>query len=570
MSENKRKADHSWWTDQITAGIRYREEESFQERWPDWRRMYRGEWNPGILPVNFFFMLLRAIVPRVYFRNPAISVAPDMPGLLCAAFAQILERIDNKLLIAMGIKKQIKKMIQDAFLFGTGCGKLGFGGQYSTVPSYGETAAPRNKKWGTVEYMSKISPNMPWFSRFHPKYLIVPYGCEDLDDSRWVANEIERPLVDVKDDPRLENTRDLVPTKEAKVTVSRDTHRIAKPIDMIKLYEIRDRKYRKAVVMDLDHEKFLFEGDDELQTDEGFPIFSLIFNNDDEAFWGIPDSMIIEPQQLEMNEIRTQIMKHRRLTLIKLLYQEGLIESNELSKMVSEDVMAAVKVKDINGVKPLQVSTIPKELIIASEEVRSDVREQIGFSRNQMGELSQKSGDTTATEASIVQMASEIRVDERQDLVAEMLTSVVRSMHEVIFKFWQEEQIIDIVGPAGIPLWVEFSGKMLQGGAYEVRIEPDSAQPMTKQSRRAMALQGYQLFIQNPAVDPVALTRYTLREFYGFTYEELMRGLPTGAGQLAPMEMNQYLTMMSNAQRMGLPMLPPGGQKGGEGNASAS
>jgi hypothetical protein len=296
----------------------------------------------------------------------------------------------------------------------------------------------------------------------------------------------------------------------------------------------------------MDHKKFLYKGPDDLLTPSGFPIFTLSFNYDDECFWGVPDSLIIEPQQLEINEIRTQIMKHRRMTLVKLLYQKGMIEPDDIQKMTSEDVMVAIGVKELPGVMPLKASTIPPELIQAGQLTQSDVREQVGFSRNQSGELSD-TDRTTATEASIVQMASEIRVDERQDMVAEMLRSAVECMHQVIYKFWQKPQIIDIVGPGGIPLWVEYSGKMLSGGAYEISIEPESSLPMTKQARRQLALQGYQLFKDNPLVDPVSLTRFTLREYYGFKYEDLMKNLPQGAGQTQPMTMPQYGQMLSNA-----------------------
>jgi hypothetical protein len=313
--------------------------------------------------------------------------------------------------------------------------------------------------------------------------MVVPNGCEDLDDSRWTAHEVKRPLQDVKDDPRLRNTSKLTPTKTMKVSSGSERFNVSKPIEMITLYELRDRKYGQVSVFSSDHEEILYNEADHLQTIEGFPNFELVFNNDDENFWGVPDSVIIEPQQLELNEIRTQIMKHRRATIVKLLYGEGAIDPEDVAKMTEEDVQAAISVKDVHQVLPMKMSSIPEELFAAEEMVRSDVREQVGFSRNQFGERLRSSGDTTATEASIVQMASEIRVDERQDIAAEVLTRIMKATHEIIFKFWDQDQVIDLVGPAGIPIWVEFTGKMLGGGAYEVHVEPDSAAPQTRNSR---------------------------------------------------------------------------------------
>jgi hypothetical protein len=551
MSERSRKPNYGWWETQIKAGIKYREKVAKQHKWDDWRAYYRGEWRPGIMPINYFFSILRALVPRVYFKNPGISVTPAMPGLMNAVFAQIQERIDNKLIKSMKVKKHIKRMVQDAFLFGTAFGKLGFGAVHTPSPNSIITSAPVSQTWGAVEYKAGIMPNMPWFSRVHPGKIIVPDMCEDMDEARWVAHEVERPLLDVKDDTRFKNRSKI---KSYRASITKYFGLRNEPIEMCKLWEVRDKKHQQVYVLGADQEVNLYDGVDELQTSQGFPIYEVVFNDDDEYFWGVPDSMIIEPQQLEANETRTQIMMHRRLTLIKLMYEEGSIDDAELAKMVSEDVMAAVKVKEIGKQILTQSGTIPKELYLNSDMIAGDIREQVGFSRNQMADLQQKKSErTTATEASIVQMASEIRVDERQDILADMLERVVHSMHQVIHKFWQAPQIIDLVGPAGIPVWVEFSGKMLEGGAYEVNIDADSLMPQTRQAREAKAVQAYQLFKDNPMIDPIKLTKNTLRELYGVQYDDMMRGLPQGAGITQPMNVGQFAQLQNNANRLGLP-----------------
>ena len=104
---------------------------------------------------------------------------------------------------------------------------------------------------------------------------------------------------------------------------------------------------------------------------------------------------------------------------------------------------------------------------------------------------------------------------------------------------------------------VEFSGKMLQGGAYEVNVDADSAVPQTRQVREAKAIQAYSILKDNPLVDPVQLTKYLLRELYGVQYDDMLRGIPKGAGQAFPMNVEQYGQLNRNASQLGL---PPGGQ----------
>ena len=84
----------------------------------------------------------------------------------------------------------------------------------------------------------------------------------------------------------------------------------------------------------------------------GLPIRPLIFNEDDEVFWGIPDSKILEPYQLEINEIRTQRMRHRRMALIKIITKVNAFSPEEASKLVDEDVGPVIQTNiqgDIRG-----------------------------------------------------------------------------------------------------------------------------------------------------------------------------------------------------------------------------
>ena len=72
---------------------------------------YRHEFKPNTLPVNLVFSILRSIVPQVYFRNPAVSIAPMLPGLEYELHARLVEDIDNWMLRELPIKYEIKKMI---------------------------------------------------------------------------------------------------------------------------------------------------------------------------------------------------------------------------------------------------------------------------------------------------------------------------------------------------------------------------------------------------------------------------------------------------------------------------
>lgn len=555
MGYNTKKVNVDWWVSQLDQGKKFRKEVALEDMWDTWRAYYRGWWDADILPVNFFFMILRSLVPRVYFKNPAVSVTPAKPGLANAAFAQVLGRIDNKLIHnkSMNVKNELKRMIQDAFMFGRAFGKLGFGAEFTPALLSDGNIAPVGRRYGRLEYTTGIQRNQPWFKRVHPRDIIVPDGLGVYRETPWVAHQIIRPIEDVIRDKRLSNTQNLKSDMYMYRTEDPGSRRRRHdPVEAVTLYEIRDKKFDRVLILSEYSDKPHYEGADSLTFQGDIPIYTFSFNPDDEYFWSVPDANILDPQQREANETRTQMMTHRRLTVIKFLYEKGAIDINEINKIKSQEIMAAVQVNNLNKLQFIKSASIPPELQTHLDTVHGDVRETIGFSRNQMGETMPSSDRTTATEAQIVQMANEIRVDERRDIVADTLMDIVHGMNNIIFSQWEGEHIVDIIGPGGIPLWVQFTPEMLRGGAYEVKIDPDHAMPETRIAREQKAVQVYSLFKDNPLIEPVKLTAYLLRELHGVEYDDLMRGLPDGSGLVQPMQMEQYIQMLANANRMAL------------------
>jgi hypothetical protein len=559
------KPDVGWWRDQVSSAVEFRRKYAKQAKWAEWRRYYRGEWRSDVMPVNLFFSMLRATVPRVYFRNPSVSITPAIPGFLAMAFAQVLNRIDNKMLDQMQAKREIKDMVQDTFLKGTAIAKLGYGGQFTPSPLTG-TEIPEGARGERFEYHSDTYANMPWLMRTDPGTFLVPDGLRRLQEARWVGHQVRRPKDDIKRDPRFTFKGDIPSTWI--YTASEKGPSVQQPIEMCDLIEIRDRKYGQVFVFAPYGSKdgqVGYQAADPLQ-ERRLPFFDLVFNPDDEVFWGVPEAAILEPIQLEANETRTQIMKHRRQTLVKILYEKGAIDEDQLANMMSEDVGAGVAVNDsIARVQALQAGTIPQELFVALQTVYQDAREAIGFSRNQLGDFQSRRGDTSATEAAIVQQGSEIRVDEKRDAVADMLVAIVEEMNEIIFDLWTTPQIIDVVGPGGLPIWVKVNPGILKSGRYTVKVDPDSAQSRSRQQREAKAIGVYNLLKTNPLIDPMKLTHYLLTELEGVELDDLMRALPPmgmNPGVVDPAQLGQIMQQqLGEAQRggqAGLPMLRGG------------
>lgn len=563
--------DVSWWLEQIRAGIEYRKRCAHQAQWPIWRKYYRNDFPKGVIPVNLFFRMLRTTVPRIYFRNPSISVVATKAGTEQQVFAQLIERVDNKLVRVMDVKNQMKRIIHNTWMFGTGAGKIGFGAEYSPTPEEFDTSIPeeyQSKMHRRIEYNSNVKANMPWFMSVHTGSLIVPKNLMQFADTPWVAMWLKRPLDDIQADSRFKNVSGLRSTtgkglgSMGSVTSTNEINK-----DEVDLVEIRDMRTKKVIVIaPYASDRILYFGNDELQNNNRPNIYPVVFNPDDEQFWGVPDSCILEPQQLELNEIRTLQMKHRRISLVKIFYKKQSIEIAELEKMLNGDVGAAIAITgELGDIEVREMGHVPDSLYSASSEVQADVRDGMGFSRNQGGEYaSQKSHNApTATESRIVQSASEIRVDERRDALADMLVNIFEDTNELVFNKWTDDQVVQVMGPESMPVWVAFKPAMLKAARYEIDIEPDSTLPETKEMRESKAVNVYNLLKANPLIDPQMLTSYLLREMHGVAYDHLVKSVQqmsnnvqqaAAAGQQGatpgnPVDANQFMQMLAQGRK---------------------
>lgn len=513
-----------WWKDEIKAGVRYRTIYGNAKKWSLYKNMYRGFWQEGVVPVNMIYAVGRSVIPQVYFRNPKVAISAKRPGF--TAHATVLERIDQYIIKEMGIKNQLKSNVLDSYLMGRGPGILGYDSEYGFNPKFSVDSEYQDsgltaygKKGEMIEYTDEVKPGMPWYLRCSPEDFVVPWGTRRFEEARWFAIRKMRPLRDIKEDPKYTNKGDLKGAFHTKLDGSLDGTSTSKTQhsdkdgenNWVELWEIHDKRTGKVMAISLDHDKFMRFEPDELQV-EGLPARALGFNEDPDYFWWTPDARLIEVQQAEMNDIRTMAKKHRRVGLLKMIVDKNM-HKDELAKLLDEDVKAVARVDvgpqgDIRKQVAFLQSHVPPDLISYAKEVREDVREIVGFSRNQMGSFEESSGRRTAHEAEIVRAASAIRIDERRDIMADHLESVMRGINQIIFKNWSAERVIDIIGQDGARYWVRFTGDEIKG-EFHYSINPEETLPQDQRTRRNDAQQFLEIAAKVPGID----MRYVLQQY---------------------------------------------------------
>lgn len=555
------KSDLKMWKDRIRVGVKAQEKYGNSKDWDQWERRYSGDYaNTGGLTMNYMFALAHSLIPQTYFRNPAVAVLPRSPDYENAA--QVLEEVDNWLIQEMNLKNEFKRGILDIFLCGTAVWKIGYDSEFgwSSDDAIGPVATPmgvldlsdesitdRDEEFRRTEYKAQVRPGMPWVLRVHPKEFIIDPAATRIEDAQWAAHRIMRRLSDVQADKKYEHTRDLKPSHmdeyrsldeargirgevlDSAIAEGEDFRpQPMKDDDWIELWEIRDARTKTIKVLSMDHKQWLRDEDDELQID-GLPYVSARFNEHPKSFWGIPDAQVVNPQQLELNEVRQRQQQLRRQAVSRILSKKGALSPESKERWLSEQAEVFVDyendaddlTKDIQVIQP----TIPVDHAIWADNIIRDMEMLVGFGRNQMGTFargSQGGGSRrTATEASIVQQNAQIRVDERRDAMADVLSQVVRRVNQVIWKFWTTQRVARIRGPEGAFNWVSYTGREL-AGEYDYKIEPDDALPMTRERRRQEALQLFQVLVQVPGINLPELVRGTVKQFEGWNAENLM------------------------------------------------
>jgi hypothetical protein len=140
---------------------------------------------------------------------------------------------------------------------------------------------------------------------------------------------------------------------------------------------------------------------------------------------------------------------------------------------------------------PASARGVLQDMALAADQVRQDVREMVGFSRTSQGEYQGKT-HVAAAETRAVMAAHGIRVDERQDMVADLLTRVIRKCNQLVFSRWDQSRVASILGPDGAQYWVNFTGQQLLDEydyvvAPEEGVEMDSATKVDLGTRAAQS-----------------------------------------------------------------------------------
>lgn len=185
--------------------------------------------------------------------------------------------------------------------------------------------------------------------------------------------------------------------------------------------------------------------------------------------------------------------------------------------------------------------------------ILDSMRDGLGMSSNQLGDF--KGGTPpTARESGIVEQAFDVRIDERKDIVADVLVNIIRKWNQFIFSFWTEKRVVEIVSPQGTPFWMEYTGDQLRG-EYFLTVDPESGMPLNRQLKYMMAKDMFEAFGGDELIDQIILRKILINHYQ--SVEPLAAHLLASPPGMDP--------RAASAMRQPMPMGPGG--KGGAGTS---
>lgn len=560
------------WVNEIECGLDYRRRFGVEDAWGKIEAIFynvhesMANDGPNILLSQGDSMLASLLV-----SSPRVKVVPATPTAVQKA--PLLEALDNQLIDDIQLPRHVENACLNAYLFGRGFLKIGYDSEwgYDAGTDFGGEDNPvgismtQFSKRGHIEYDQDVIPGMPWVRSVMPHDIVVPWGTRDIQDAQWIAHRVVRHIDDLRDDPKYENTLGLQPqlsmesfVNSYRVTMKRRhrTPSMGKP-EFVELWEIWDKKTSRVFVVSRDYGKFLRNSESSLIIEKSLPFVGLSFVPRSRAFWVTPDAYYLLHVQMELSDLAVQRTKQRRLSVLKFIADSNVMRETELAKILSPDVGAVAFIDGGHDLSRaiMKLDNVPNPGLAYEENLlRANAREQIGFSRNQLGEYA--GGRKTASEVITVDRSSQLRMSRRGLQVKRFYEDAIRIINKIIFSHWTLARYVRVLDDNEAEQWMTLNGPALEDRfKYNVEFTTESE----LDARKSRALQLYGMLANDPLVDPIALRQYLVREFNEPGFEGLwnanvrngLRAVQGGGGGAAQEQLGQPGAMPQ------MPLQPP-------------
>ena len=531
----------------------WRESENLDQTWKRLNDLYRGKHFPSttinkqdLISVNLAFSTVNVIAPSVAVNYPKIVVQANKPEDRDRAV--FVEAVINHLWKHHDFRTPFRRAVKDFLIFGHGWVKVGwkFVEQQQTITDNERegliqqamdeaTMFARQNPEQALELPSdeeiianvpesimRIVEDQPFVERVSPFDVYVDPEATCLEDAKWIAQRIIRPLEMAKEDKRYKpaaRKRLNLSNVESEVRYTEAADDKRQYVDeRVVIWEYYDVTANTLAVYAEDGDEFLIDPI-EMPYAYGQPFVMLRNYDVPDNFYPMGDLEALEPLQLELDKTRSQLMNDRKRYARKYLYHERSFGPEGREALESEDDGRLVPVVDEN--KPLSEVVMPMPQVPVSPEIynysqiiENDINTVSGISEYARGAMPEIR--RTATEASIVADAQNARSADKLAIVEIATSLVARRVVQLMQQFMTGEQMARVAMKGGDSVFVPYTREEIVG-EYDYSVQAGSTQPMNETIRKqqAISLMNAVAPLVGTVIDPAALAMHVLEFGFG-------------------------------------------------------
>ena len=588
MARKTRTEQFETMKSRLESARRWRDDEGYDALWTRMVDLYRGKHWPrttyskeDLVVVNLAFSTVNVIAPSVSVNHPKVVVSPNSPE--DQDRAAFVEAVVNHMWRHHDYQTPFKRAVKDFLIFGHGWIKVGwqFLEQERTLAE-AERSEMLAEARGEVDAFAMMNPLMaaelptetdiaaslpetaltivedqPFVERVSPYDIFVDPEATSLDDARWIAQRIIRPLDEAQRDKRYKPSARKRLDADASTSVGYDDRNDVEQYlfdeERVVIYEFYDIAENTMSVCSQSGDEFLVDPVP-MPYAYGQPFVMLRNYDVPDQFYPIGDLEAIQSLQEELDKTRTQLVNARKRYARKYLYHERSFGPEGREALESDEDGRLVPVVDEN--KPLAEVVMPMPQIPLSADVynvsaiiEQDINMVSGvseYARGQMPEIRR-----TATEASIIADAGNARAADKLAIVELALSHIARRVVQVMQQYMTGEQMARVATTGGGNLFVTYTRDDITG-EYDFAIEAGSTQPMndTIRKNQAVNLLNAMAPLVGTVINPAELAKHVLQQGFDIKDPEKFiiqqqpqlpagpeQGMPAGGPQMGQMGM---------------------------------
>lgn len=544
----------SYYGQELERSKDWRETEGHDDCWEDMVGLYSGD---SIFPVsgssedriaiNQAFSTINVIYPAISVSRPEITVVANQPELETRAV--FVQAMVNHQWERYRFQEPFRRAIKDSLIVGHGWCKMLWSYEeteqelteeefalrfQTTLVDEQAMAAEENREPISDEDLARqiigaakeTIVDRPVMERISPHDMFVNPEATSMQDARWVAQRIVRHIDDVKTDPaysRKAREKAMPGLTLADPHYSRHDENY-KSNELVEVFEFYDLARQTMCTFTAGAAEYLIRPR-KMPYSFGHP-FEMIRNYEvPDQFYPMGDLEMIAPLVKELSKTRSEMMNHRARYARKYIARKSAIAKSDLTKIASKRDGEVIFVEDDSVplqdvIQPVNQIGMDPGLYNWSKAIEEDIQDISGiteFMRGGGGQIRR-----TATEASMLQDAANVRTAEKLDRVETFIANLAIKLLQINQQYVTGEQAAKVIGREGANLWVPYTREDIKG-QYDFRVEAGSTVPKNETVRRQSALgmlQALGPFIQTGQINVEELLRVVLRDGFAIKNPE--------------------------------------------------